>query len=121
MNSSTQEGSDALKDRTRWSSIISSEELEALKRAIAQAEDFPVDEDNAFLRTSEEWITLEEVLGTCFIAVFNHYKPEEWEREGQAIILVSPLITGDFQCWIRQDGETELILVNQNEGVRRDG
>lgn len=121
MNTPIEEGSKALSTRKGWGDHISTSELELLKLAIATVEEFPVDDTNAFNRTSEEWIGLEEALGNCCIAVFHHYKPEYWKSEGVAIILLSQTSEEHFQLWVSEKGDcSDLRLVNQALEVQRE-
>ena len=121
MNSRIEEGSSAITETKNWPSKISEQELSALKVAIAAHEEFPVDSDNAFKRDSEEWIGMEEALGQCMFAVFHHYKPEAWEKEGTAFFLLSPFVEGQYQVWVAEENNLRKIRkIDQATEVRDD-
>lgn len=120
MNNRIEEGSSVLSNRKQRADIISEEELHALKLAIATKESFPLDSDNAFLKTGEEWVGMEEALSRCYIAVFHHYQCERWEKEATCIFLLSPFIESQFQLWIAEENDlSKLASIDQAEEVRQ--
>jgi hypothetical protein len=114
MNTRIEESSGALKSRSQRPMAISELELEALKVAIAEMEGYEKAESGEYIKTTEEWVGMEELIALCNIAVFHHYKADAWADEGTVIFLLSPFREDNFQVWFStQDNLKDLHLVDQ--------
>ena len=116
MNTQTQEGAEVLSSYRLRPGLISKEQLELLKLKMAEKEGFERLPNGEFNKLSEEWIGMEEVIGTCYIGVFHHYKAENETEESALIFIISPVVSDQFQVW--QQLGNDLVLVDQSEDVR---
>lgn len=71
------EESQALHSRGGWPRPINAEALEKLKLCIASNEGFPVDSENAFIRTSEAWVGMEGVLSNSHLFILHSFVEDE--------------------------------------------
>ena len=99
---SPQEESQVLHHRGAWPRPIGKEELEKLKVAIATKEEFPVDSDNAFSRTSEEWVGMEEILSDAHVFIL-HSQREAVDVYRVLIIVKSNLFNADVWKFHTED------------------
>ena len=76
MNSPREENQ-ALHSRGGWPRPINADGLNKLKLCIAEKEGFPVDSENAFLRTSEEWILMEDILSSNHLFILHSFNDDE--------------------------------------------
>lgn len=95
-------------------SRVSVEELEKIKVVFATHYNFEVDSDNAFVRTSEEWLEMEKALDNCRIAVFHNYKGQNWEAPGVVFFFLAQHLEDNFQVWACEGSDiSKLKLVPQ--------
>jgi len=86
------EESKALHHRGLWPRPVGVVELEKLKVAIATQNSFPTDSDNAFQRTHEEWISMEELLAESHVFVIKSKVTDTQEVYRIFVILQSNLL-----------------------------
>ena len=119
MNSRLEEESKALSNRQQWPSKLSEEQLTKLKLALAEQYGFAVDSDNAFVKTSDEWIEMEEALGRCYFAVFNNYQTPNMQQPATALFMLSPTLDSHFQLWVTNE-QGAFQPISQADEVRFD-